>query len=205
MQVKTARYYPMVNQKETDVNAKRISFTRKILEWLNKPRTPKWIVKSIRESGSRMTQQDVRKLLRRFEKESLITCLNPESHTGRFFVRVDALKRIETSIDWTLLGKILTGSARLEMLSEFNRLKMERIAGSTATTLRKRLRERYLLTLNNTLRTIAFLESAGLIRCIARTEKRGLRLIEISEKGQRILGAINDTLEVPTGERMPVT
>lgn len=135
-----------------------------------------------------MTYQDLRHILRDFEQQGLIRCLNPKEQTGRFYLRIDIeLDEKLTGEDILLAAMISRASMRLALLRELASERLDGIQDTTVTGLRKRMRDSYPMSLNHALSSMQFLHQHGLAEVIDFTRKRDLKIYRITDRGRRLL------------------
>ena len=163
---------------------------------LNHPRNGRQILDIAREAAPSMTYQDLRHILRDFEKSHDIVCLNPEDQTGRFYIKTTERFRSDyTDDEISLAAQIGRASMRLALLKEIAINPLNPRAPPTATQLRKRLRDRYPMSLNHALSSIQFLETNQLAEVLDYTKKRDLKIYSITHKGLKILRLLQPETE----------
>jgi DNA-binding MarR family transcriptional regulator len=140
-----------------------------------------------------MTYQDLRHILRDFEKKGIAVCLNPECQTGRFYVQASALDETRIPLKQIdLCARIGRAKTRLTVLEEVAKKRMYEQRPLTATEIKKRLRERYPLSLNHVIAALKFLSQHGLVETIGCTDKRKMNIYRITPLGQVILRHLGD-------------
>ena len=101
-------------------------------------------------SHHQLTYQDLRHILRDFEKDGLIKCLNPECQTGRFYALTAFEGKIsQTSKQLSLCAKVSRAKTRLAVLKEVSKERFFESHPLTATRIKKLMRESYPLGLNH--------------------------------------------------------
>lgn len=165
---------------------------RAVYETLVIPRTGRHILDIVRCAAPSMTYQDLRHILRDFQREGLVVCLNPNCQTGRLYLRSSVRLKFQLSqSDVELCAKILRGKSRLAVLQETARNRLHAPAPTTATQIRKYLRETYPMGLNHVLSALQFLENNGLVEVVDYTRKRDLKIYAVTTKGGDILAFLN--------------
>lgn len=155
---------------------------------LSQPKTGREILTIAQETAPSMTYQDLRHILRDFEQQGLIRCLNPREQTGRFYLRTDIeLDKKLTAEDVLLAAMISRASMRLALLRELGSERLDGIQDTTVTGLRKRMRDSYSISLNHALSGMQFLHQHDLAEIVDFTRKRDLKIYRITNKGRRIL------------------
>ena len=159
---------------------------------LKQPATGRRILDQARQNAPSMTYQDLRHILRRFEKEEIAACLNPGCQTGRFYVLAgheDAAIRTPEMIE--LCAKVARAKTRLAVLKEVAKERFFESHPLTATQIKRYLREHHPLALNHVLGALVFLEGHGLVETVGYTDKRELRIYRITDFGKTILGQVS--------------
>lgn len=138
-----------------------------------------------------MTYQDLRHILRDFEKSGVAVCLNPECQTGRLYVQASALHEMLISRDQIdLCAKISRAKTRLAVLEEVANKRMRGQHPLTATEIRKQLNEHYPLSLNHVIAALKNLREHRLVEIIDHTNRRNLKIYQITPLGKTILNHI---------------
>jgi hypothetical protein len=89
---------------------------------LAKPASGKQILERARKIFPAMTYQDLRHILRDFEKHGIAVCLNPEYQTGRLYVLASAADQTLLSDDHLrLCAQVGRAKTRLVVLKEVGR------------------------------------------------------------------------------------
>ena len=159
-----------------------------VYEALTRPMTGRQLLKLARRVAPSMTYQDLRHILRNFQQTGLVTCLNPESQTGRFYVVTPFEEKIsQASRQIHLCAKVSRAKTRLAVLKEVAKERFFESHPLTATQIKKYMRESYPLGLNHVISALKFLESHGLVEVIDRTNKRDLKIYQVSSLGKTIL------------------
>lgn len=158
---------------------------------LKHPANGRQILESAKKVAPSMTYQDLRHILRDFQKKGLVTCLNPECQTGRFY----ALATFEGNLSQTsnqtyLCAKVGRAKTRLAVLKEVAKERFFESHPLTATTIKKLMRESYPLGLNHVLVALKFLEEHSLVETAGHTDKRELKIYRITDLGKSILGQL---------------
>ena len=159
-----------------------------VYDALTVPRTGKQILEQCRQLAPTMSYQDLRHILRDFQSDGLVICLNPESLTGRFYIRSFYAENFELSAaELHLCCLVNRGRIRQVMLREIGTERLDVSKPLTVTFLRKQLLDTYPLSLNHALGGVQFLQRHGLIRVVDTTRKRDLKVYAITESGKRVL------------------
>jgi Fe2+ or Zn2+ uptake regulation protein len=159
---------------------------------LSKPATARRILSLTRQSAPSMSYQDLRHILRDFQKKEIVTCLNPDCQTGRIY-RTNS-GATETAIGSDLINicsRIDRAKSRMAVLGEVARKRYSETAPLTATQIKKLLREHYSMGLNHVLAALKFLEQHALVEVAGFTEKRELKIYRITGKGQAVLNHLS--------------
>lgn len=155
---------------------------------LKHPVTGRQLLEEARKIAPSMTYQDLRHILRDFQKKGLVICLNPEYQTGRFYAWATFEGKIsQTSRQISLCSQISRAKTRLAVLKEVAKERFFDPAPLTATQIKKLMRESYPLGLNHVLAALKFLEENGLVETVGRTDKRELKIYRITDYGRTIL------------------
>ena len=158
---------------------------------LKQPMTGKRILESARQMAPSMSYQDLRHILRIFQNEGLVTCLNPKCQTGRFYVRVNYEGEIsQTSSEMELCAKVGRAKTRLAVLKEVAKERFFESHPLTTTQIKKYMREHHPLGLNHVLSALNFLEENQLVKTSGFTDKRELKIYRITDLGKTILNQV---------------
>ena len=159
---------------------------------LKQPVTGKQILETARKEAPSMSYQDLRHILRKFQEEGIVTCLNPDCQTGRFYVQSNYEGKIsQTSSEMELCAKIGRAKTRLAVLSEIAKERFFESNPLTATQIKKYMREHYPLGLNHVIAALKFLEEHSLIEAGGYTDKRELKIYRITDFGRTILNRVS--------------
>ncbi len=146
------------------------------------------ILEKCREYAPSMTYQDLRHILRDFQKLGIATCLNPDNQTGRLYVLTSTQHTFEiTNEHIELCAQLSRAKTRLAILREVARERFGNTKPLTATQIKKHLRESYPLGLNHVLAALKFLETKLLIETVDYTTKRDLKIYQITTLGRDVL------------------
>lgn len=155
---------------------------------LKHPATGRQILDLARQTAPSMTYQDLRHILRDFQKLGFVVCLNPECQTGRLYVLDSVRRKSPSNMEHIrLCARLGRAKNRLAVLEEVARDRYADTQPLTASRIRKRLRETHSLGLNHVLAALKFLETNGLVETAGRTEKRDLKIYQVTELGKTIL------------------
>lgn len=155
---------------------------------LKKPASGRQIMEKVRLAAPSMTYQDLRHILRDFEKRGIAVCLNPQCQTGRLYVLSSNLDNVMIPRDQLeLCAKVGRARTRLAVLEEVAKDRLYEKHPLTATELKKRLRERYPLSLNHVIAAMKFLSEHHLVESAGHTDKRELKIYRITDLGKTIL------------------
>ena len=170
------------------VRGKQRTAVYKVLE---KPTTGRQVLEKARAIAPSMTYQDLRHILRDFEKNGVVVCLNPESQTGRLYVQTSALHEMLISRDQIdLCAQIGRAKTRQAVLEEVSKERFHAKHPLTATEIRKQLKERHPLSLNHVIAALKFLREHRLVEIIDHTNRRNLKIYQITPLGKTILNHI---------------
>jgi DNA-binding transcriptional ArsR family regulator len=135
-----------------------------------------------------MTYQDLRHILRDFEKRRIAVCLNPEYQTGRIYALASAANETVISGDQLkLCAQVGRAKTRLAVLEEVARKRYPMQSPLTATEIKRQLRERYPLGLNHVTAALKYLREHRLVETVGHTDKRQMNIYRITDLGEMIL------------------
>ena len=160
---------------------------------LENPAAGRQILKKARTAAPSMTYQDLRHILRDFQKRGIAVCMNPQDQTGRLYVQASALDKTVLPCDHIkLCAQVGRAKTRLAVLEEIARQRVHDKHPLTATEIRKRLRERYSLSLNHVIAALKFLSEHQLVETAGYTDMRKLKIHRITDLGKTILSHVLD-------------
>jgi DNA-binding PadR family transcriptional regulator len=154
---------------------------------LKHPRTGKQILEIVRESAPSITYQDLRHILRDFQKQGIVTCLNPECQTGRFYARPTTKEQDSSTEKVDASSSVARGKIRFAILTELGRERIGESKPMTATNIKKALRETYPMGLNHVIEGLLHLLKIKLVEVIDYTVKRDLKIYQITPFGRAVL------------------
>lgn len=157
---------------------------------LKVPLTGKQILAKVKKKVPSLTYQDLRHLLRKFEKENIVVCLNPQDNRSRFYILQSAVNTSRFSSDEiALLAQLRRGTTRLQVLKEIARDHRSDLYPLTTPQIRKNLLKQWSFSVDagNMFEVIGFLQKHRLIKIDCYTKKRNLKIWGITEKGKSIL------------------
>jgi DNA-binding PadR family transcriptional regulator len=155
---------------------------------LEKPASGRQILEKVRRGIPSMTYQDLRHILRDFEKKGVAVCLTPEYQTGRIYVLASAAKATLISGDQlNLCAQVGRAKTRLAVLEEVSRNRLSMQNPLTATEIKRQLRERYPLGLNHVTAALKYLREHRLVETAGHTDKRQMNIYRITDLGEIIL------------------
>lgn len=158
---------------------------------LKHPATGRQILESTRNMAPSMTYQDLRHILRDFQKNGVAICLNPECQTGRFYALATFEENLsQTSQQLSLCAKISRAKTRMAVLKEVAKERFFESHPLTATQVKKHMRESYPLGLNHVLAALKYLEEHSLVEIAGHTDKRELKIYTITDVGKSILSQL---------------
>ncbi len=191
--LKTAQFYSMENHRISNAFPVRGKQRTAVYNALGKPASGRQILEQARILAPSMTYQDLRHILRDFEKRGIVVCLNPKDQTGRFYVLASVLDETLIPCDHLkLCAQIGRAKTRLAVLEEVARENLYEKYPLTATEIKKRLREHYPLSLNHVSAALKFLSEHRLVETAGHTEKRELKIYRITDLGKTILHHVLD-------------
>lgn len=171
---------------------------------LQKPASGRQILKQAKAAAPSMTYQDLRHILRDFEKRGIAVCLNPQDQTGRFYVLApEADEPLIPGEQLRLCAQVCRAKTRLAVLEEVAREHIYEKYPLTATEIRKRLRERCPLSLNHVIAALKFLREHRLVETAGYTKKRSLRIYRVTGLGKTVLGHLADAQQPSTSGKNP--
>jgi len=145
-----------------------------VVRVLRKPMTASEICRAAHPINPRIQLRDIWHIMGELKDRGLAVCLNPRHTTGKLYTLTargrDAASRafgltIEPTIrriNWKKYAQVARAKARKLVLLELSRLPPKSM--STATDVRKRLRDKHPMGLNPTTRALKDLERLGLVR-----------------------------------------
>jgi DNA-binding PadR family transcriptional regulator len=171
---------------------------------LAKPASGRQILEKVRRGTPSITYQDLRHILRDFEKRRIAVCLNPEDQTGRLYVLVPAANEILISGDQLkLCAQVGRAKTRLAVLEEVARKRYPMQNPLTATEIKRQLRERCPLGLNHVTAALKFLSEHRLVETAGHTETRNMKIYRITDLGITILDHVLDAEKQPSFGNSP--
>ncbi len=169
-----------------------------IAEVLVRPMTGLEIMRDSRKRNSHIQMPDVLFILHQLEQKGLAYCLNPQQTTGKlyFWTKLGRaviskqsghiLRAIDRKINWNLYSYIVRAKVRRRVLLELSKLQENEVKELTTTRIRKSLNTNFPIGLNPTIRALKELSDLMLVRCVGFTEKRNLKIYQLTEIGERI-------------------
>lgn len=155
---------------------------------LKTPSTGRSILAQAKQAAPSMTYQDLRHILRSFQRNGIAVCLNPDNTTGRFYVLSEYRTVLPEVIEHIkLCAKICRAKTRLAVLKEAAMERYFEPHPLTATQIKKYLRETYPLGLNHVIAALKFLKEHRLVEVAGYTDKRELKIYRITDLGKTIL------------------
>jgi len=171
---------------------------RHIYHLLQTPRTARILLNLLFSVGHRMSYQDLRHLLRDFEKRGWIRCLNAQAQTGRIYVQSHLAL---PDVDWPLVAGVSRATHRWQLLQTFHAVHWETPEGLTASALRRQLRGNTKMGLSHVLRVLVFFEEHQLVARVGKTAKQGLTCYRLTPFGESIYATITSMHTTPpTGD-----
>ncbi|MDF7809462.1 PadR family transcriptional regulator [Pontiellaceae bacterium B12219] len=161
-------------------------------ETLRTPSTARRILIEARKTAPSITYQDIRHILRDFERQNISVCLNPEQSTGRLHMLKALLPDNPIASTLIELCSIVDRSRiKLAVLREAARPVYEENKPLTVTQIKKRLRDTYPLALNHAYSALRSLLEGGLVRVAGHTDKRDLNIYAITDLGREVLSFLD--------------
>lgn len=155
---------------------------------LETPASGRQILEKARKIAPAMTYQDLRHILRDFEKKGVAVCLTPEYQTGRIYVLAsEAKETLMSDEQLRLCAQVGRAKTRLVVLKEVARNRLSSQNPLTATEIKRQLRERYPLGLNHVTAALKFLREHRLIETVGHTDKRQMNIYRITDLGALVL------------------
>lgn len=163
-----------------------------VINALNSPSTGRKLLSIAKQTAPSMTYQDLRHILRDFQNKGIITCLNPEDQTGRIYIRnAEHENPISRELAKTC-ARIDRAKNRLAVLKEIAKERYFETEPMTATRIRKLMIPTHPLGLNHVLAALAFLEEHDLVEVVDFTNKRDLKVYDITNRGRTVLKQLCD-------------
>jgi hypothetical protein len=172
---------------------------RSIVQVMRKPMTPAEIRKASRDLDPHIQLRDIWLILRQLETKGLVYCLNPHRITGDLYFFTEWGRHIAGgslgihvnpepgNVNWRLYGRVASARVRRTVLLELARLEQRGFPEITAAIVRKELRGRFPIALNQTVRALKELERYRLIFCSGLTRKRLKRKYQLAEAGKLVV------------------
>lgn len=165
---------------------------------LTQPATGRKILESARQTAPSMTYQDLRHILRGFQRDGIVVCLNPDCQTGRFYALSESQQRgLQTEREVDLCAKVGRAKTRLAVLQEASKERFFESHPLTATQVKRYMRETYPLGLNHVSAALKFLEEHQLVEIAGYTNKRDLKIYRITNRGKTILNHLTQNNPSP--------
>jgi len=132
------------------------------------------LCQAARSLSPRIQLRDVWLILKEMRERGLAVCLNPRHVTGKLYTLTDLGRRVvqqtfgvgvpraPSDVDWRKYARVVRAKARKAVFLALAALPPE--SRTTATVIRKRLREKHPLGLNPVIRALKELEGMGLAR-----------------------------------------
>lgn len=161
---------------------------------LKTPSTGKQILDEARRTAPSMTYQDLRHILRDFMQDGIVVCLNSEHQTGRFYILENEKDKVHLSKEEVgICSQVARSSTRLAVLEEVAKERFFESYPLTATQVRKNLRDSSPLPLglNHVLSALKFLEENRLVEIAGRTDKRDLKIFQVTELGRSVMSFVS--------------
>lgn len=159
---------------------------------LKHPRTGKQILEIVREFAPSMTYQDLRHILRDFQQQGIAICMNPQCQTGRFYALPTAQEQDSSTEQIDASASVARGKIRFAILTELGRERIGESKPMTATNIKKALRETYPMGLNHVIEGLLHLRKIKLIEVIDYTDKRDLKIYQITPFGREVLNYVEN-------------
>ena len=202
--IQSAQINKMTNQNRSGVFPVQGKQRTAVYTALEKPASGRQILEKVRRGISSMTYQDLRHILRDFEKRGIAVCLNPEDQTGRIYVLASAANETLISGDQlNLCAQVGRAKTRLAVLEEVSRNRLSMQNPLTATEIKRQLRERYPLGLNHVTAALKFLREHRLVETAGHTDKRQMNIYRITDLGITILDHVLDAEKQPSFGNSP--
>ena len=180
---------------------------RIVLQVATHPMTPTEIMKKSQEINPKITFGDTSTLVKEFRKRGIIECLTPDQPTGRIYsvtnygirlVRlafaVDIIPLQET-INWNKYSRLKAGKTRQIILNDIYKHRGNFPDGINLTSIRKKLRETYPLTLSQTFCSVQALLTDKLIKIAGHAKKYNSKLYKLTKEGLQLCKYIESISE----------
>lgn len=178
----------MNNQNQSKVFSIRGKQRAAVYAALGKPASGRQILEKVRRSVPSMTYQDLRHILRDFEKKGVAVCVTPEYQTGRLYMLASAANGKMLSADQLkLCAQVGRAKTRRAVLEEVAKKRFSMQNPLTATEIKRQLRERYPLGLNHVAAALKCLREYRLVETVGHTAKRQMNIYRITDLGEMIL------------------
>lgn len=187
-----------MDEKEVVRWIKRGKQKRAIIMALTKPKTSKEIRNDTKEINPHILYQDISFNMALFKQRELVSCLNPDTITGKLHFLTDFGRKVveeafgikveplPEDIDWNLYSFVVRATTRKAVLIELG-TRFDKKEETTAE-IRKTVKEKHpKIGLNPTIRALKELTQCGLVECVGVTDKGGYKLYRLTERGERIV------------------
>jgi Fe2+ or Zn2+ uptake regulation protein len=166
---------------------------------IRKPMTPTEIHRASHTLNPHIQLRDIWSILRQLEKRGLVYCLNSHRLPGDVYFFTEwgrhvaatslgiHLNRELNGVNWRLYGRVACAPARRAVLQELWRSEKQGIPEITVSLIRKGLRDRRPMALNQVVRAIKELESYGLVKCFGFTKKGNRRKYQVTKPGTLVI------------------
>lgn len=195
MVIQSASSKNLGGNRESPVRGKQRTAVYNALET---PISGRQILKKVRSTVPSMTYQDLRHILRNFQKHGIAVCLNPLNRTGRYYVLASALTETMIPHDQLQLCSLVgRAKTRFTLLKEIARQQPHSDAPLTASEIKRQLRDRSPLSLNHVLSALKFLTEHQLVEIVGQTNQRNMKIYRITDLGKTILTHLLDAEKQP--------
>jgi DNA-binding HxlR family transcriptional regulator len=171
---------------------------RLVLQVITHPVTPTEIMKKAQKINPKITFGDTSTLIQRFTRHDILECLTPEQSTGRIYFLTDYGRRLihlafnldippkQEAVNWNKISHLKAGKTRQIILNAIYYLKGYYPDGINLTSIRKKLRQIYPMTLSQTFYTVQDLLDDELIKVAGHAKKYNSKLYKLTKEGTQL-------------------
>ena len=195
-----------MNKRELVIEWIRRSKQREaIVSSLRKPMTASEICEATQKYKVSLWITDIPRRMREFQKKALSYVINPEYVNGKLYYLTEKGREIATvwfgvslasppqDIDWRKYSKVVRSKMKkMVLIGLANAISLgdDNLPGRNSAIVKRFLKDRYPISLNNTIDSLKELVAFGLVECIGITKKRNLKLYQLTKQGWIIYGQL---------------
>lgn len=177
---------------------KRSKQREAIVRSIRKPMTASEICEATRKYNVSLWITDIPRRMREFQKQGLTYVINPDYVNGKLYYLTDKGKKIVSDgfgislnslpqdIDWKKYSKVARSKMKkMVLIGLANGIKLsdDKLPGSNSSMVKRYLKDKYPISLNNTIDSLKELVALRLTKCVGVTKKRNLKLYQLTRQG----------------------